>query len=165
MAVGKAACAWNMLHESLRQLFAALSDDRDAATAEWYSLRNDRAQRGMLKKLLSRTPGNTRSVVPKLKPDGLWLLARADELAEDRNNAVHTPATLYVEAGSSVMGPAFMHGHPRANSLRGRNLLEEFAWCEGSTDILTRFVRAIETSYGYPDRYAWPERPKLPAKP
>ena len=166
MAIGKAAFAWNILHESLGQLFAALSDDRVAAVTEWYSKPpSDDRQRKMLERLLTNLSDDKWPASPKLKADGLWLIAESCKLADDRNNAVHAPATLYFGTGYSEMGPSFIYGHPRAKILRGRRLLEEFAWCETCTENLTLFTRAIETSLGYPDRYGWPERPNPPPRP
>ena len=134
MAVGRVCHAWNYFHEKLGQLFARLSSD-DARTAlkAWYSTFHDRWQRDKLRKAVGAVTSWPNSTA---KGDVGWLLDRADELAEQRNNAIHAPCSPYVvgrELGGAVMGPAFFNGNPRAKNLRGKRIIGEFVWCERYT--------------------------------
>jgi hypothetical protein len=59
------------------------------------------------------------------------------------------------------MGAAFFNGHPRARKLMGIELLVEFAWCEAYAEALSRFAEMLAVAIAFPDRFSWPERPKL----
>jgi len=163
-AVGKVAYSWNYLHEQLAQLFVSVvaADNVDVAFAVWYSTPNDRGQRQMLKSAVaaSKAPWKTAATVDEFK----WLDGRLNSLAEARNDAVHAPCSLYVDAERSVMGPAFIWGHPRAKNLIGKSLLAEFAWCEAYTEALSRYVIALQSAVHPDNREPWPDRPKLPER-
>jgi hypothetical protein len=115
LAVGKVVHAWNYLHEKLGQLFVVLSgSDRNIALAIWYSTFNDRAQRLMLRAAVIASGAN-RWPNPSAKDDMIWLLDHADDLAEQRNNAIHTPCSLYIcgaKDRGTEMGAAYFNGHP-----------------------------------------------------
>ena len=90
LAVGKVAYAWNFLLERLGRLFVVVTDmDRTVAFAVWYSTENDRAQQKMLLAAIVATAAERWTRHPTAKEDLKWLLDRAIELGEDRNNAVH----------------------------------------------------------------------------
>jgi hypothetical protein len=164
-AVGKVCHAWNYFHEKLGQLFARFSPaDTQIALNVWYSKFNDRWQRDELRKAVDAVSSWPNSTA---KDDVIWLLDRADELAEDRNNTIHAPCCLYVGGrgdGGSVMGPAFFNGHPRAQNLRGKKIIAEFEWCEQYTEWLTRFSMRIESAFAFPSEYPWPQRPSVPPR-
>jgi hypothetical protein len=163
VAVGKVCHAWNYFHEKLGQLFDRFSPvDSPTALRMWYSKFQDRWQRNELRNAVDAVGSWPNSTA---KDDVIWLLDRADELAEDRNNAIHAPCSLYVggrEDGGSVMGPAFFNGHPRARNLLGKKIIAEFEWCEQYTECLTRFSMQIETAFAFPGKYPWPHRPTIP---
>ena len=168
LAVGKVAHAWNYLHEKLGQLFVVVSGaDRKIALAIWYSTDSDRAQRLMLRAAVAAS-GKDRWPSALLAPDDLkWLLDRADELAEQRNNVIHAPCSLYISPGTPVrseLGASFLHGHPRARKLMGKKLLVEFDWCERFAETLSDFTQRVETGLAFSERYPWPERPRLPTR-
>jgi hypothetical protein len=165
LAVGKVCHAWNYFHEKLGQLFARFSsDDAQAALKIWYSKFQDRWQRSELRKAVDAVkiwPN------PTARDDVIWLLDHADQLAEDRNNAIHAPCCVYVGgrgAGGSLMGPAFFNGNPRARNLKGKKIIAEFDWCEQYTEQLTRFALQIEPAFAFPHNYPWPQRPALPPR-
>ena len=161
-AVGKVAHAWNYLHEQLGVLFVAVTGmERNVALANWYSVRSDRAQREMLKAAVNATNSERSKKLPEAPDDLIWLLDRADELAEDRNNAVHAPCSLYISGSGSEMGAAFFNGNPRAKKLMGKELLVEFAWCESYAETLSRFTEMLGIAIAFPDRFPWPQRPKI----
>ena len=166
-AVGKVVYAWNYLQEKLAVLFSFTSVlDRDAALIKWYSVRSDRRQRDFLRASFDDMPSHH---WPSLDARGDldWLLDVIDEFAEDRNDAIHAPASLYIrnsEDGGHAMGPAFFNGNPRAKNLIGKDLLSVFAWCERYAEALSRYVMLVET--GLKDHsYPWPDRPLLPGRP
>jgi TorA maturation chaperone TorD len=137
-AVGKVAYEWNALHEQLGILFVAVSGaEREVALANWYSVWSDRCQRAMLRAKVNATNSERSKKRPEAPDDLMWLLDRADELAEDRNNAVHAPCSLYISGSGSEMGAAFFNGQPRARKLMGKELLVEFAWCESYAETLS----------------------------
>jgi hypothetical protein len=121
-AVGKVAYAWNSLHEQLGILFVAVSGlEREVALANWYSVWSDRAQRAMLRAKVNATKSErSKRLLEALDDDLIWLLDCADDLADDRNNAVHAPCSLYVSGSGSELGAAFFNGHPRARKLGQR---------------------------------------------
>jgi hypothetical protein len=160
-AVGRVAHAWNYLHEQLGALFAAVTGmKRNVAFSIWYSVKSDRAQREMLKAAVNAT-NSERSKQPEAPDDLKWLLDRAEELAEARNIAVHAPCSLYLGESVSGVGPSYLNGNPLAKRLMGKELLVEFAWCEGYAQTLIQFTRIIGLAIALPDRYQWPERPKI----
>jgi hypothetical protein len=167
LALGKVVHAWNYLHEKLGQLFVVLSgSDRNIALAIWYSTINDRAQRLMLRAAVMAS-GVNRWPNPSAKDDTIWLLDRADELADQRNNAIHAPCSLYIggaKDGGAEMGAAYFNGHPRARKLKNKSLLIEFDWCERYAETLSKFTLEIETGLAFAERYPWPDKPCLPVR-
>jgi hypothetical protein len=147
--------------KSWGSFFARLSSsDRETALQAWYSTFNDRWQRDKLRKAIEDVVSWPN---PTAKADVVWLLDRADDLAEDRNNAIHAPCCLYVDGGT-VMGAAFFSGNSRAKNLNGKKLIAEFEWCERYTEVLSVFVQKLETGFAFADKYPWPERLTLPAR-
>jgi hypothetical protein len=123
-AVGKVAHAWNYLHERLGVLFVAVTGmERNVALSIWYSVKSDHAQREMLKAAIDATNSERSKRMPNAPDDLKWLLDRADELAEARNNAVHAPCSLYIGGSGSEMGPRFSMGIPAPRSLWAKNCL------------------------------------------
>ncbi len=144
LAVGKVARAWNTLHEYLGQLFVTVSGSDKVwteptaikvALAIWYSVKSHRAQRDMLRAAVNANSGRW-DELPKALDDLKWLLDRADELAEHRNDVVHAPCSIYILDWGAEMGPAyFAAANPRvknlnAKNLKGKQLIAEFDWCE-----------------------------------
>jgi hypothetical protein len=168
LAVGKVAHAWNYLHEKLGQLFVVISGaDRQVALSIWYSNNSDRTQRKVMQAaVLARA--DDRWPNQSAKEDLKWLLDRADDLAKDRNNAIHAPCSLFIgvsqDGGGAEMGAAYHHGNPLARRLVGKSLQREFEWSEACAEVLSRFTQRIEFAFNYPDRYSWPERPALPER-
>jgi hypothetical protein len=162
-AVGRVAYAWNRLHEQLGVLFVAVSGmERKVALTKWYSVRNDRAQREMLKAAVFATSSQRSEKLPDAPDDDLiWLLESADDLAEDRNNAVHAPCSLFISESGSEMVAAFFDGNPRAKNLMGKRLLVEFAWCEKCAETLISFTERLGVAIAFPERFPWPQRPKI----
>lgn len=164
-AVGEVSHAWNYLIESLGQVFAqVVAADRRIALAIWYSTDSDRSQIKMLKAAISASP-TTRWLprLPRAHEDLTWLVDKASSLAEDRNNAIHAPCSIYTSETGTEMGASFFNGNPRAKKLQGKKLLLEFAYCTHFAQRLTNFARSAETALAF-EQYPWPERPALPVR-
>jgi hypothetical protein len=109
--------------------------------AIWYSTNNDRTQREMLKAAAAATGADRWKTLPKAQEHLKWLLdRRADDLAEEHNNAIRAPAALYLGSESPEMGPSAFSGHSRARKLMGKKLLIEFDWCERYAETLSQFA-------------------------
>jgi hypothetical protein len=164
-AIGKVVHAWNYLHEKLGQLFVVVVGTERAITLGiWYSTRSDRAQRNMLRAAVLASPGDRwKPRLLTVREDMLWLLDQADSLAEQRNNAVHIPCAAATDEHGTEMVAAFFGSNPRVHKLRGIRLLDEFAWCERSAEILTRYTMGLETTITF-DTYPCPRRPPLPTR-
>ena len=164
-AVGKVAHAWNFLHERLGQLFLAiLEGEPQVSAAIWYSTENDRTQRWML--LLAAKAS------PKLRTkEGVldaieWLHERCTSLADRRNDAIHAPCALWLGAtpdGNPVMGASYIFGHPRAQKLKGKAIIDEFLSCERIAEELTRFTLKVESHLHSPERFPLPSKPAIPS--
>ena len=132
---------------------AATGMERNLALSIWYSVTSDRAQREMLKASVFATSSQRSEKLPKARDDLKWLLDRAEEVADARNNAVHAPCSLYLGGSVSEMGVSYFNGNPRAKNLVGKELLVEFAWCERYAQTLREFIQRLENSIRLPDRY------------
>jgi hypothetical protein len=172
-AVGKVVHSWNYLQEYLGHLFSVVTGlPPVTAFAIWYSTDNDRAQRNMLQAVvLSNDLSKWNPRFPKATSDTLWLINRADALADQRNDAIHTPCDPVIDdAGRfdvTALTTAFFYGHPRAKKLIDRDILQEFDWCARSANILANFAQKVaivlnEYRNDARRRYAWPDRPPLP---
>ena len=69
--------------------------------------------------------------------------------------------SLYLGGSVSEMGASYFNGNPRAKNLVGKELLVEFAWCEGYAETLSRFAEMLANEVAFPDRFQWPEQPKI----
>jgi hypothetical protein len=161
-AVGRVVHAWNFLQEKLALIFAAMSGaDHEIALAIWYSTENDRAQRQMFRAAINASPAKRWAATAR--DDLLWLLNRADELADAINNAIHVPCSAYTSDAGTEMAAAFHTGNPRARRLVGKHLIDEFLWCEEYAETLSRF--AITTASALQDsRFEWPAKPGVPSR-
>jgi hypothetical protein len=119
----------------------------------------------MLSAAISATNGKRSLKLPKVSDDLKWLLDRAEELADARNNAVHAPCSFSIGAnGGTLIGAAFFTGNPRAKKLKGKDLFVEFEWCAVAARVLSLYVGQLETAIAFPDRYEWPNRPTIPSR-
>lgn len=168
LAVGNVTAAWNLLQEELAAILVAVTAiNADIALSIWYSSDNDRTQRNMLRAavLARRVDKHFRGDVPIID-DLLWLIDRANVIANERNNVTHTPIQLQLrgEAGPDFSASliAYVHGHPRARGLYGRLLLAEFESCANKTNTLISFAKQLGYSLSDSEK-PWPERPALPS--
>lgn len=163
-AVGRTAHAWNHLQDELANLFADLTELDSLGLALWHALKSDRTQRDVLE-AAAKAKGEDEewlSGFPKAKDDILWLLARANELADKRNDAIHAPCTIGIASGQIEIVPSSFFGNPRARKLQGKQILNEFAWYEERADVLRNFAVALGSCLRRHDTRTWPERPRTP---
>ena len=164
-AIGRVAYAWNYLHEILGRLFAAVTGaDPGIMLAVWYSTESDRTQREMLRAAIEAWAKTQRkSPSPDAYSDLLWLINEANKLADARNNAVHAPCSIYTSEHGTEVGAAFHTGHARARRLWGKNLIDEFLWCEECAETLSVFGVGAVAAFAI-ERNAWPHKPQIPSR-
>ena len=155
--------------KSWRQLFALVREgDRRDILTEWYAIRSDTRQREKLRCAIAETTSGTWKKSPRAPDDLKWLLDRADKLANDRNNAIHAPCSLYLRGdGSSEVMAAVRSanaGNRRAKNLEGKDLLTEFYWCAAYAVRLGQFAGMLAPAMASPGHHEWPERPKIPSR-
>lgn len=163
-ALGRVAQSWNALQEALAFLFSCVTEmDDSLARGIWYSTQNDRAQREMLRAAI-----NVRADIwdqPKrAAADLLWLINQANSVADQRNDAIHAPCSIMIGEKGLEVTPVYFYGNPRALKLQGKNLLEEFSWCEASADVLAIYAKYAATALSPHSSEPWPEKPLMPTR-
>lgn len=161
--LGKLVYAWNLLQGSLCEVFSILAPPARVAEAVWHSTQNDRTQREMLRSAAKAIHG-TRHVanLPKMQEDVVWLVNRANSLADQRNDAIHAPLSFTITPEEIRLEPPIVGGNPRAAKLKGKDLLNEFRLCRERADVLTCFARNLSYAIQRGPRQPWPKRPSLP---
>lgn len=178
-ALGQLALAWNDLQEHLASLFWTVMMDgppREGDTYNykalwaWHAIKSDRSQRAMLKGVVSHLPSDWGR--PKLQEDVKWLLDRAEELEDWRNDAIHSPLfnverSLFgmdiIDPKEKIL-PARWLLNPRATKLAKRQyLLGEFRYCRDLAITLADYAHWMERALINPKR-PWPDRPALPTR-
>jgi len=166
-AVGRLNYAWNNLHETLSKLFVAIASPTlpNIILSVWHSTRSDRGQRDMLLAALVASPEDRWSPrLPGPRNALIWLVQRVDELAESRNDAVHTPCSVYAsQDGEAEVAAAFFSANPRARKLTGKKLIDEFLWCEEYCEVLDIFASEALAAL-IDERRPWPDTPDLPTR-
>ena len=165
VSLGNVAHAWNHLQEEIGKLFCLVSDlSNSMGMSIWHSSRSDRAQRDMLRGALSARISDEEwaEKYPKAVDDIRWLLIKANVVADQRNDAIHAPCSLGIDGDELEITPIVFFGNPRAGKLRGKDILNEFAWYEKCADTLKVFTREIESALIEPRAFPWPDRPRLP---
>src|SRR5579863_1025001 len=140
--LGLMANAWNHLHRSLSLLFSLLlqAPNPFVGQAIWHSQDSDIAQRKLLRALLDadtlRLPAfliQPEKYSPMLDraqaEDVRYILDEIDRrLRHKRNNAIHAPllimSGIHRDAVRSWAEADFNPQNPRANPLRGKDLIE-----------------------------------------
>jgi hypothetical protein len=117
--------------------------------AVWHSTPSDRTQREMLRAAVKAAFSPSILKPPRLEgrkaskralDDVLWALDKAEALAPRRNNAIHSPFVLALEAEGVRLKPHGQFGNPSAVKLKGKDLLAEFIWYREQAVALTPFV-------------------------
>jgi hypothetical protein len=99
---------------------------------------------------------------PRALDDVEWLLNQVDRLADQRNDAIHSPFLQAMYEDRIKIEPAVFLGHPRARKLAGKDVLAEFRWYQERAGVLRGFAfKLCEVLIWFPQR-PWPDRPQLP---
>jgi hypothetical protein len=172
--LGLVVVSWNELHDELGQLYYLVRGGPSLGHALeiWHSEKNDRNQR---QRIRSELPGAL-SDLPRAKQKGEewvhrareeieWILERADSLADERNNAVHSPLISELEANKWKLTSFTFFGHPRAKKLAGKELLSQFRWYSRAFRVLTAYTQHVRLALYIKPYSGWPERPSLPPHP
>jgi hypothetical protein len=159
VAVGEVVNSWNKLQEQLNLVFVAISGmPKDMATSIWHSLRSDSLQRDMLLAAIAAIPQDGRLAI--ILSNLTTLVKHANELAPDRNNAIHAPVSLALDNGKLVPFPVHFHGNRLAKRLLDKNIILEFNRCRDEANVLKEYADKIETALRFPS-YALPDKPAL----
>lgn len=162
-AVGRVAHAWNQLQEALGQTLAeVVGSNHKVILAIWYSSKSDRSQHDMLRAAIKES-GDDRWVRTRetARDDLLWLVNKASELAHKRNEAIHAPIGMIVDGDSLTIIPSYFFGHPLAEGLRNKDILQELDWCERWATSLQNFADECRAGLRHAKR-PWPIRPTQP---
>lgn len=165
LAVGKVAHSWNFLLERLGRIFELVMDAEESmALAVWWSTESDRVQLLMLQSAILASPEDRwMPRLPKARKELKWLADTVLRLSNSRNDAIHAPCSLMIDADYADMAASYVSGHRRAKNLRGKQLLIEFDWCERWAEELARFTEKVQTALSH-ESYPWPERPEKPTR-
>jgi hypothetical protein len=110
LEIGKLVIEWNSLQENLLLIFCEIVTHKvgGPATAVWHSTTNDRAQREMLRAAIETNfiQSQVQKTYPhkisqELKDEYDWLLSQANTLANQRNNAIHSPFIISIPANGA----------------------------------------------------------------
>ena len=160
--LGYLVYAWNRLQDRFGLLFWDLSGIASGrhAFAIWHSVTNDRAQREMLRATIE-SPMTKFEGESRAKADLLWMVNHANKMADNRNDAIHSPFILNIGRGGTELRSASGGGHPRAEKLKDKDLKVEFRYYADCADVLSEFAEAMHRYLGKVDP-TWPDRPLLP---
>jgi hypothetical protein len=163
--LGKLVYSWNRLQEGFAILFWWLTANRNhqAALAAWYSVQDDRRQRGMLKAAIQVLPESSWEGRKNAKTEIEWAIKNANEFAIRRNSAIHSPYTMQITEKGAQLIARGEFGNLSAQMLKDRNLFDEFRWCAGSADVLHQYLISILDALMFSE-HPWPDRPQLPTR-
>lgn len=169
-AIGRIAHAWNELHENLCSLFVQLSMiDQGVGASIWFSLQSDRSQRNLIRAVLGAPVLDERwPQFPTLQKDVATLLKLANQVADYRNNALHSPFMMALvgsdDAATFLPSPETFMGNPRAQALSDKDLAAEFAWYARSASHLSAVADNMAEALRDAE-HPWPKISKLPPHP
>ncbi len=96
-----------------------------------------------------------------MKEDILWLLNKANVIAEQWSDAIHAQCTIADVDGDPKIMAAFFYGNPKVKKLTGKDIIEEFLWYSACANALKLFAMAVYFAISS-DTHPWPKRPILP---
>jgi hypothetical protein len=164
IAIGEATLAWNDLHENLGVLFGECVEGAKIITTLeiWHALLNDRSKREILKAAAETLRYS--DLIENVR----WLVARCQELEDDRNNATHAPLWAPYIPGTNTrhVKPASESGNRRAARLATKDVLKEYFRVRDTAALLRDYCAGLSLTLfnlkiGFRPS-SWPERPKLP---
>ena len=164
--LGRLVFSWNELHEHLGELFEAVIRPRNHGTAlaAWRVTESDRMQRKMLEYAVLASKWESTKSRPSTQQDILWLVSKADKLADQRNDAIHAPYAILTESNKTTkIVPLDFFGNPRAKKLSGKPLKDEINFYHRRAQTLSAYAVALATAVRE-DHIPWPHKPKLPER-
>jgi hypothetical protein len=160
---------WNGLQDSFSNFLWIVSgrSNVQVTSAIWYAIQSDKMQRAILRAAVKAADDRVFVNCTKARADILWLLKRADILADQRNIAIHTAYFLSDEETGARLVPIDWKGNRRAKKLTGKDLLREFKLYGKCARLLWTFSFDVQLSLiseGDPSDISetWPDRPELP---
>src|SRR5258708_17770578 len=100
---------------------------------------------------------------PSTKKDILWLLDKADSLADGTNDAIHSPFAIVSENAATKIVPLYFFGIPRALKLKDKDLVAEFSWGFSRARALSGFALRTASALRSP-HISWPDKSQLPKR-
>jgi len=176
LALGYFVREWNWLQDKLLDLFSTLLEPVrfSVSAAIWYSIQSDRAQRGMLvaaaeqlfKPEPKSDPKDPRSkLAARYLSEIKWIVGQCNRLGSQRDDAAHTPVSMMLDDPPVAVSKHF-YGHPRAQTLKGKKLKDEFALYRADARALKDYAHKVEEHFRFFIRGApLDELPPLPDKP
>ena len=161
LELGKLTFSWNHLHEALAQLFWETTGIANGAIALaiWHSTPSDRSQRQMLRAAADQRFAHDARAHKAI----MWLLKKTDHaLSGGRNDAIHAPLILTVEGDEIRYEPFDHQNNPRAQSLRGKDLLIHLQLWQQQAEVLRHYAVAIRRAILRPEHSPWPDEPTWP---
>lgn len=160
--IGLVACYWNNLHARLSLIYANLLAPGKIVTAEqigplasWNTLESDRSQREMLRAVAAAA-----LKADKRAKDSIdWIINKANELSDKRNDLVHSPYILTLRGGELSVTPNVFFEHRRAKKL-GPNPQQQAKDCAYSISVLISYASDVDACMKFPE-LPWPQRPQL----
>jgi hypothetical protein len=158
--LGNVVYAWNRLQEAFAFVlwWTLERPPNNVVGAIWHSIPSDSQQRRTLRAAIEGTPSRSWQGREFAQKDFLWALAIADELAARRNDAIHSPYFMMIDADGARLSPNVGLGNKRAMNLMGKELLKEFSECAEDASLLWRFTISVHEALLWPER-PWPDRP------
>jgi hypothetical protein len=162
-SVGRVMHAWNRFQETLGQIFLLVTGfDTRIGIAVRHAPKGDWVQRELLRAAIHAAYYNrTRLAEQRQKKDLVWLLNKADKLAEERNEAAHVPCTIGIQSEKIVVQSLAYLGNPKARELVGDDIVGNFKSCELRVYILGKYAEDIECTLRDPQSYPWPSPPEI----
>ena len=149
-AIGYLIREWNGLQTAFLKLFRLIlaNPNRSVATSIWHTIQNDRIQRQILAAVAAKAFDETSSPYRLLENEDeatmrhllteiTWCMQRANELGNQRDNAIHTPFS-HTASDPITFVSNILFDHPRAKSLKGKDLLNEFYFYRKDIETLTQ---------------------------
>jgi hypothetical protein len=160
LQLGWLAYSWNSLHDKLGRLFWVLTGIKDGRIplAIWNAVQNDRTQREMVRALAETVLADRK----REWEDISWMLGKAQELEDRRNDALHSPLTFIVDPDGTTLSSNWPSGNRRAMKLKDKDLLKEFEWYGLTANVLAKYAWRVSYSLRAPEQMPWPDKPELP---
>lgn len=168
LEIGHLARSWNQLQENLCLIFTRVvrADNTNIGQAIWYALASDRTQRDILKAACNAFGAiDTRNRSTALD-DIDWLLAKVNEVADQRNAAVHLPFMVGRDTATKemVIMPHYFSNNRFSRKLKDRDdVLKELFYYRVKSDYLKDYAIAIWFALAMSERQ-WPSKPSLPTR-